>query len=392
MKIPNVWRRGKNAVSVQTAREGISGWQDVLPLYTGDCAVYDGLRRSIPVVDAAIEKIGRLVGGCVPVCTNRQAQQELADFFQNVRVGAMSAGIDSFIRCYLDSLLTYGNAVGEMVLSAEGDRIAGLYNAPIDTIHFKNTNNPLGVEICTVKNGFSPTPVLYPQLIVCSALSPRAGELRGNSILSGLPFVCDVLMKIYSSMGQNFERIANLRYAVTYKPGAGSLDRAYAKDIADHIASEWADAMSAAKGGQIKDFVAVGDVDIKVIGADNQMIDSEIPVRQMLEQIVAKLGIPPFLLGLNWSSTERMSAQQADILTSELESYRRVLTPVLLKISRVFLRLRGYTCGVEIVWDNINLQDEMELANARLTSLEADKLQMELESLQKQLTDKKTEV
>ena len=46
-------------------------------------------------------------------------------------------------------------------------------------------------------------------------------------------------MKIYASMGQNFERIANLRYAVTYKPGAGSLDRAYAKEIAGNIAREW---------------------------------------------------------------------------------------------------------------------------------------------------------
>ena len=33
--------------------------------------------------------------------------------------------------------------------------------------------------------------------------------------------------------------------------------------------------------------------------------------RQMLEQLVAKTGLPPFLLGLSWSSTERMSAQQA---------------------------------------------------------------------------------
>ena len=59
---------------------------------------------------------------------------------------------------------------------------------------------------------------------------------------------------------------------------------------------------------------------IKVIGADNQVLDSQVPVRQMLEQIVAKLGVPPFLLGLSWSTTERMSAQQADLLTSELST------------------------------------------------------------------------
>lgn len=377
-----MWKRGSNALSVQTARESISCWQDMLPLYSRDCAVYDGLRRAIPVIDAAIDKIGRLVGGCVPVCPDPQAQKELAEFFRNVRVGAMSRGIDSFIRCYLDSLLTYGNAVGEIVLSGDGSEVAGLYNAPVDNIHFKNVSSPLEAQVCVGKNGLTPVPVPYPQLIVYSALSPKAGDIRGNSILSGLPFVSDILMKIYASMGQNFERIANLRYAVTYKPNNSSLDRAYAREIAGSIAKEWADAMNASKNGQIKDFVAVGDVDIKVIGADNQMIGTEVPVRQMLEQIVAKLGIPPFLLGLNWSTTERMSAQQADILTSELESYRRLLTPVLAKICTVFLRLRGYACSADILWDNINLQDEMELANARLTNLEADRLALELKQLE----------
>jgi hypothetical protein len=51
---------------------------------------------------------------------------------------------------------------------------------------------------------------------------------------------------------------------------------------------------------------------------------------------------------------------------------------VLIRICTVFLRLRGYTCGTEIAWDSINLQDELELANARLTTLEADKLEQEL--------------
>lgn len=67
-----------------------------------------------------------------------------------------------------------------------------------------------------------------------------------------------------------------------------------------------------------------------VIGADNQIIDTQVPVRQMLEQIVAKLGLPPFILGLSWSTTERMSQQQAEILASELESYRELLNSVIL--------------------------------------------------------------
>lgn len=379
LKIRDFFRRGEAAVSVQTAREPCRGWDGLLPLATPDCAVYDGLRRAIPVIDAAIDKIGRLVGGCAPVCSNRAAQAELEAFFRGVPVGAVSWGMESFVRCYLDSLLTYGNAVGEIVVAADGKSVAGLYNAPLRNIAFRDAGSPFGVQVCAAKDGLAPVPVPWPELIVFSALNPAAGELRGTSLLAGLPFVSNVLMKIYASIGQNFERIANLRYAVTYRPGANAVDRACAREIAGNIAREWADAMDSVKQGAIKDFVAVGDVDIKVIGADNQMIGTEVPVRQMLEQIVAKLGVPPFLLGLNWSTTERMSAQQADILTSELESYRRLLTPVLIRICTVFLRLRGYACGVDIAWDNINLQDELELANARLQNLQADKLARELE-------------
>ena len=78
------------------------------------------------------------------------------------------------------------------------------------------------------------------------------------------------------------------------------------------------------RSGSVRDFVAVGDVDIQVIGADAPVLDSEVPVRQILEQVVAKTGIPPFMLGLSWSSTERMSSQQADMLTCLLYTSRCV--------------------------------------------------------------------
>jgi hypothetical protein len=188
--------------------------------------------------------------------------------------------------------------------------------------------------------------------------------------------VSGVLLKIYNTIGVNWERVGNVRFAVTYKPAGDASDRAYAKERAMQIAKEWGRAMQGS--GPVSDFVAVGDVNIRVIGADNQILDSEIHVRQMLEQIVAKLSIPPFLLGLSWSTTERMSAQQADILTSELEAYRRILNPVISKVCTLWLRLQGYPAAHEIVWDNISLQDEVALANARLLSAKAAEIEARL--------------
>ena len=108
------------------------------------------------------------------------------------------------------------------------------------------------------------------------------------------------------------------------------------------------------------------------------MLSTEGPVRQMLEQIVAKTGIPPFLLGLSWSSTERMSAQQADILTSELDYYRSLLTPVVRRICDMWLRLHGESGEVRVNWEPINLQDEISLAQARLYRAQAMQIEASL--------------
>ena len=193
-------------------------------------------------------------------------------------------------------------------------------------------------------------------------------------MLRGLPAVSRILLRIFECIGQNYDRAGNIRYAVTYKPDGASAP--FAKEHAQAIADTWRDGIRAAKYGEVQDFIAVGDVDIRVIGAENQLFDTNIPVRQLLEQIVSKLSIPPFLLGFSWSSTERMSAQQADILTSELEYFRRLLSPLLRKIGREVLCGAGFDLEPQVEWDTINLQDETELAEARLKNAQATEIEL----------------
>ena len=58
----------------------------------------------------------------------------------------------------------------------------------------------------------------------------------------------------------------------------------------------------------------MGDVDIKVIGADNQFIATEVPVRQLLEQIVAKLGLPPFFVSMLTDGLWRVLATVVSVM------------------------------------------------------------------------------
>jgi hypothetical protein len=368
--------RPQDPKPVQTARsqsDPLTLFQTYPTMSVGEIRLYEAMRESVPVIDAAILKIIRLTGEFTVTAGNREADAALKYFCENVNVGASGLGMMSFVSAYLDQLLTYGNALGEIVPTKDGSDIAALYNASLEQVEIKAGRNPLQVEIA-VRGAGKAKPLRRPELILFSALNPPAGQVTGVSLLRGLPFVSSVLLKIFRSVGQNFERMGNLRYAVTYKPSGDGVERASAKERAMTIAREWADAMSAAEQGQVKDFIAVGDVDIRVIGADNQIIDSEVPVRQLLEQIVAKLSLPPFLLGFSWSTSERMSTQQADILTSELEYYRRILTPVIRKICRIYLRLRGLEGEPQVEWDNISMQDEVELARARLYNAQAERV------------------
>ena len=330
--------------------------------------LFDRLRYAVPVIDAAIMKIVRLTGGFRLVCSDERYQEQLDRFCETVPVGLTGRSIGCFADAFLDSMLSYGSAVGEIVIDEDEKCIAGLWNGDTSAIVINAGSSPFERNYAVRLPDGSMKNIAHPERIVYSALT------GGRSLLRGLPALSGILLRIYQCIGQNYDRAGNIRYAVTYHPDNDSA--AFAKEHAQAIAETWQQGIRAAKYGEVQDFVAVGDIGIKVIGAENQLFDTNIPVRQLLEQIVAKLSIPPFLLGLQWSSTERMSAQQADILTSELEYFRRVLSPVLRKIGAAVLRGAGFSDEPEIAWDHINLQDETELADARLKNAQAEEIEL----------------
>lgn len=335
--------------------------------------LYEALRANVPVVDAAISKLVRLTGGFKICCDNKQIQMQLEDFFSQLPVSVSGSSLNTFMEIYLDSLLTYGRAFGEILLSENTRSVSGLYCADCTLFGARYTSDPDGFELFNRLTG-EKIPCTHPERILYTAANPTAKKPGGTSLLRGLPALSSILMRIYETVGQNFDRAGNVRYAVTYLPKSES-EAAFAKERASEIAREWSSGMAASKAGNIKDFVAVGDVQIKVIGADGPVIDTEVPVRQLLEQLIAKLSIPPFLLGLTWSTTERMSSQQADILTSEIDYYRRLLTQPLMKIIKMHCDMQGIDDRVWLEWENVNLQDAESLARARLYNAQAAQIE-----------------
>ena len=340
------------------------------PLGGGEEQMYQQLREAIPVLDAAVGKLVRLSGGFAVACKNTAAQKKLEHFLKTMPCGYGQVGIDSFLSCYMDSLLTYGRAVGELVVA--GGRVVGLCWGDVTALEACEGKSPMEVVLWGPDGNGRMNPLPYQHLLLFTTLNPEPKHPYGVSLFRGMPFLADILMKIYNTIGTNWERAGNVRYSVVCK-GGEELDPAAAQERSRQVAQEWAKAMEDSKNGTVRDFVAMGDVQIKVIGGEAPILDSQVPVRQMLEQLVAKTGLPPFLLGLNWSTTERMSTQQADILTSEIWALRRTVEPALRKICRTFLAYEGLDDRVEICWNDISLQDITQEAQAELYKAQAEK-------------------
>ncbi len=345
-----------------------------VPLGMGEERIYRQLREAIPVRDAAISKLVRRSGGLEVVCRDRDAQQAMAIFLRNVPCGRGQVGIDRYFSGYMDSLLTIGRAVGEIGVS--GGHVRGVCWGDATQIEIQEDGSPMEVVLWGPDVTGRMRPLPYQLRLLFTALVPLPSHAYGVSLFRGMPFLADILMKIYAAIGSNWERAGNVRYSVICKDSQ-DMDPAAVQERGAQMAQEWAKAMEDGKNGTVRDFVAVGDVEIKVIGGEAPILDSQVPVRQILEQLVAKTGLPPFLLGLNWSTTERMSTQQVDILTSELWALRRTVEPAMGKISRTFLALEGLDDRVEIGWKDISLQDITQEAQAELYKAQAEKYRKE---------------
>ena len=371
-KEPPVQRAGAASAQLRDAsRHPFSALDGYVPLRHGETAVYRAIREGVPVVDAAICKLVRLCGGVGVACRDRAAQEGLDRFLRTVPTGRGQRGVQSFLDCYLDSLFTCGRAVGEIVPDRTGREVAALLCGNVSQIEIREGATPLDFTLCARGEDGMVRPLPRQELLLFTPFQPEAEAPYGVSLLRSMPFLAEILMKIFQTVGANWERAGAMRFAVVCRGENG----AAAQERCDRVAREWSAAMQAGREGSLRDFVVAGDVDIRVIGADGPILDSQVPVRQILEQLVARTGIPPFLLGLSWSTTERMSSQQADILTSEIAAIRRSVEPVVERVCELWLRLHGFDSRVEVVWDEVNLQDEDMAARAELYHAQARSLE-----------------
>jgi hypothetical protein len=327
---------------------------------------FDDLRRQFPVLDVAIAHLVHLVGR-VEVEGSPAEEREWRQWLATVRVNQAQRGFQAWLEAHVDAMLLYGYAVGELIPERRGRDLFALLNLDSRTICFRAGPDPLALEILQHQRGRLEPVALDPSVTLLSTRSPQSDNPYGVSLFRSLPFAAEACSVIENATLQAWIRMGNPSFHVNWRsPGSEFADPqgGLSDEVLAEMQGRFNEIMAARHQGEIRDFFTSGQVEVSTIGSDGHLQSLGEPLRAFAEQIVAATGLPPWLLGLHWSTTERLSVQQADLLVANIEALRRAIQPQVQRAFDLRQRLRGAPGAVKLRWSAINLRDLVEQARA----------------------------
>lgn len=341
----------------------------------------EDLVRMIPVLNAALERIVQMVGCPKLISEDEAALLEHNEWRERLPVNRTQVGFDPFFATWAMDHLTYGRSHAEMILTSGLTDVFALQELHTRTIELRPRSRGYGVDLVQNLGVFGAEVVLNPDLILTAVHDIRTDSPQGNSLVFGLDFVSEIYGKMLVSLRGTWERFGEPTWHIDWVPPDGFSDPQGTKSraIATAHAGELGSIMKDRSEGKIRAFSTVGGVKATILGADGEALDIAIPGRHILEQIVAKTGIPPFLLGIQWQAGERYSWVQAQILSKLIHAIRGHLGPPILYLYRVRQALVGRPMpDAKLEWDAPSLIDLMEQAKADLTEAQADVIELKV--------------
>jgi len=342
---------------------------------TVDFTIYDGIREGIPFVDGAIRKLARLCGGFAVTSENEVAAEQANEWLNNVRCFGICSGFDTFSYSFISSMLQYGRNAAEVVLSQSGREVYELVTpSPYKLRLITRDGETLLGEATSVG---SVEPYARQDLFAFAALNVEKDNPHGTSLLRSLPFVVNISMVMQNAVRQRWMRQGAPAFLVKDQlpPDAVGVD-AEAGVRVEQIKAQWNSAMQKRWNQEgIADFVmsTQGDFSVSPIESGAVLAFPE-DLRVIEEQIVAAVELAPFMLGLQWSTTERLSQQQADMIVTFIDRVREEVAPVYMHILDWWARTSGVRAEFEPVWPEVSLQDRVETATAEKVEAEAKKV------------------
>ncbi len=347
--------------------------------------LYDIMREAVPVLDVAVIKLVRLIGDFELTSPNPRIRELLKVFKTGVKVNSFSSGLNTWVDQLCDSALAKGMGFGELAPTVLYDDVGRLKIARANDFRFVEQDGRL--QLGQVFEGeFNVVPFANQDFIYYLSFDQRDGHPQGYSLFYSLPFVVRIFLRIQQAIENQVWRLGDPTFLVTVE-GGRSGDFSRVKKAAEDLQNDITQVFRARRQGHVRDVAAAvpegANINVKILGGQDTILDLQVPVHTVQEEIITKTGLPPFMFGLyKWTTTERMSNNQNDMIVANINSYRTKLEPILRRVVDTFLVLRGEAGAKwDLVWKEVNLLDKTEQARARL--LNATAMDKELNAYQR---------
>jgi hypothetical protein len=325
----------------------------------------DSFWRNIPPLKQAVSVLAGFAGSPEFLCQSDSDTLELNTWAKTVAYGHAGSGLCTWVDDMCGQSLRYGYAVGEAEIDPARREVPRLWSYASGQCGFRSDPGG-GLQVLQQKPSVGLQP-LNPETAVSLTHDPTACGPYGESLFLAIPTVAGIWMDILHNHRQTWRRSGTPSFHVncvlpdTLDDADGSIGQA----VVNALSEQWNAGMkSAVIDGKVQDFVTAGRITVTVIGADGQVMDIQVSKRNIMEEILVALGLPPWLLGYSWSTTERLSTQQADMLLAKVDTIRRELEAPIRFVTDLRLRLQARRVPYELVWPDVNLQDVLQTAQA----------------------------
>lgn len=377
----NLW--GSSKAAPATAGTSLSG----RPGYASSLSSLGTIPRSekfellaqfygaIPPLKRAVSVLTGMVG-CPEFVSSTEAEtNDLALWSAQVGYGRIGQGLGMWLRDHGRQRLVYGFGVGEAEIDPTAKEVLRLHSYSSPRHGFQS--DELGEITILQQQSMRGLVPLNPETTVLSVHDPDGGNPNGESLFFSIPTVAQTWLDILHNYRETWRRCGSPVFHVNWEPPENFNDQNHKKSdgVRTRLEEAWNKLIRSKQvDGKTLDFFSTGKVSIVTVGADGQVIDVQEGKRNIVEEIVVASNLPPWLLGYSWSTTERLSTQQADMLVTFIETLRTEITGSIQKLVELRQRVAGKRSPFEIVWPAVNLQDLVQTAQAELMMANAKRV------------------
>jgi len=363
--------------------QGFSGF--VNPFFTvpqnQNLYLLEQIPQLIPSVGSALRILTQLVGCPKVESENMAAAQEANEWWEMLSVNQTGHGGGVWFSGHCYDHLLYGRAHAEIILTARQQEVFALQELHPRTIELRPRAG-YGVDLVQSNTFLGLRQALEPRELFLTTVHGFAQDSpQGASILMNLPRVAEILNKMLVSLSNTWERYGTPTFFVRYRPAKEISDPngTKATEVIGTVVSGLEAAMLAKASGQTRDFGAAGDFDVEILGANGEALDIEVPGRLLLEEISSAFGLPAWMLNKHWSTTERLSTEQAKLLGEGIDEIREHLEPSVRYLFELRQAIVGRPFDWSIDWDAPSLVDAKAEADAQKAKAEARSAQLKVD-------------